>query len=309
MGRTLDTLRSQETKRPAPSEEPSPAELVVDWTLHEEVPFIEVGGPGKGVEVSPHLVQHPPQPPVQPPHPPLGKGLGSRPTPVVNLTEAGPMTVAFEAWPGPAVPAGVVPEVITFHQPEHAVSREYAALCEQMLQGVPGAGAHVILLCGLRPRAGTSTVLLNLAVVAARQNRRVAVIDVNRFRPGLAARLGQPSPTGLPDVIAGRAAVSQSLVPMAVTGLHLLPGGKASEPLSAEAMIWLVAWLRERYDVVLLDGPCVTDLADLAALAPDADGTYLVLPHGEEDALDRGTVKEIARLGGRLRGLIHTHFE
>src|SRR5271166_320325 len=119
MGRTLDTLRHGETQRaarPAPPVPPGdsspPEECVVDWTLQEEVPYIEVGGPSRQVEVSPLLVKHPPQPKVQPPHPLLGKGLAvPKSAPVVNLTEARPMAVAFEAWPGPAALASVAPEV------------------------------------------------------------------------------------------------------------------------------------------------------------------------------------------------------
>src|SRR5258708_32785866 len=125
MGRTLYTLRHADPHRavratgPArPASDVQPEECVVDWTLQEEVPFIEVGGPGKSVELSASLVKHPAQARVQPPHPPLGKGFvpttsaetanaaeavvaGARPMPIVNLTDARPMTVAFGARPGP----------------------------------------------------------------------------------------------------------------------------------------------------------------------------------------------------------------
>ena len=316
MGRTLDTLRHGEPQRAArlsvatpPPENTPPEDCVVDWTLQEEVPYVEVGG-GKGVELSPLLVKHPPQAKVQPPHPALGKTLKT--TPVVNLTEAKPMAVAFEVWPGPAVPAGIAPEVITHHYPDHPVSKEYTALFDKLIQGHAGPGPHVLMLCGQRPRVGTSTVLLNLAVLAARLRRRVAVVDANLARPGLAARLGHGEPAGVQDVLAGSLAVGQALAATAIAALHLLPAGGASKksgPLTAEAVAWLTAWLRDRYDAILIDGPCVEDAADLAVLAPNADGIYLVLPQGETDSVARGIAQTIARMGGRLRGLIHTHFE
>ncbi len=300
-------------KTPALVDSAVPEECVVDWTLQEEVPYVEVGAPGKGVEMSPLLVKHPPQAKVQPPHPPLGKSFaGAKPAAVVNLTDPKPMTVAFEAWPGPLAPAGVAPEVIAHHQPEHAVSKEYAALFDKMMQTHAGPGPHVLMLCGLRPRVGTSTVLLNLAVITARLRRRVVVLDLNLARPGLAIRLGHVGVAGVHDVIAGSVAIGSAVVSTAVPGLHLLPAGAAGKKhglLTGEAMSWLMCWLRERYDVILVDGPAVEEASDLAVLAPNADGIYLVLPQSDADSAASGIAQSIARMGGRLRGLIHTHFE
>ena len=114
------------------------------------------------------------------------------------------------------------------------------------------------------------------------------------------------------EVIAGSLAPSQAMLSTAMPALHLLAAGspgKANGALSSEAIAWLVAWLRERHDAILIDGPCVDNLADLAVVAPSADGIYLVLPQGETDAVSKGVAQSIARMGGRLRGLIHTHFE
>jgi Mrp family chromosome partitioning ATPase len=320
MGRTLDTLRQADSQRaprafsPAKPGHDMPEECVVDWTLQEEVPFIEVGGPGKGVELSPSLVKHPPQVKIQPPHAPLAKGLAApkiaEPL-AVNLTEARPMAVVFEAWPGPPAIAGVAAEIIAHHHPEHPVSKEYAILFDKLVQGLQGAAPHVLMFCGLKPRVGTSTVLLNLAAVAARQSQRVAAIDMNLARPGLASRLGHGIPAGVREVLAGSLAPSQAMLPTAIAALHLLPAGGPGKTctLSAEAIAWLMAWLRERYDAILIDGPCVEDLGELAVLGPCVEGIYLVLPQGETDLISKGVAQSIARAGGRLRGLIHTRFD
>jgi Mrp family chromosome partitioning ATPase len=305
MGRTLDTLRHGDTQRSprTPPADAAPEECVVDWTLQEEVPFVEVGGPGKTIECSPLLVKHPPQAKVQPPHPPVSKGLAAKPTPAVDLTEPEPMAIVFEAWPRPAAPAGIAPEVIAHHQPEHAVSKQYAALFDRMMQ-TPTPG--VLMLCGLRPHVGTTTVLLNLAVTAAHQHRRTVVVDLNVTQPVLAARLGHEAIAGMTDVMAGGLAIGQALMPTMVPELHLLPAGGKGGSVTAEAMAWLASWLRERFDVVLVDGPCVESAT---ALVPHVDDVYLVLPQAEPEGASRGVARSVARMGGRLRGLIHTHFD
>jgi Mrp family chromosome partitioning ATPase len=319
MGRTLDTLRHGEMQRSArvpvsatAQADSAPEECVVDWTLQEEVPFIEVGGPGKSVEYSPLLIKHAAQARVQPPHQAVAKGLATaKAMSVANVTELEPMAVAFEAWPRPATPAGVAPEIIAHHQPAHAVSKQYAALFDKMLQGHAGSSPLVVLLCGLRPHVGTSTVLLNLAVIGAHRRRRVVIGDVNLAQPCLATRLGYQAHAGLPEVIAGNIAIGQAVVPTGVAGLHLLPGGTGVKngSLTVEAGAWLTAWLRERFDLLLMDGPSVENAAAMSGLVPNADDTYLVLPQEEPDGVARGIAQSVARMGGRLRGLIHTHFD
>src|SRR4051812_36156406 len=110
-------------------------------------------------------MSHPAQIAPQPPHHP-GEVAGKPKN--VQLTPAQPMTVAYQAWPL-ATPVGgeISSEIIAYHQPEHATSKEYALLLDAMLKGVkPNC---VMLLVGAKPKVGASTVLLNLAVIAAQK--------------------------------------------------------------------------------------------------------------------------------------------
>jgi non-specific protein-tyrosine kinase len=51
--------------------------------------------------------------------------------------------------------------------------------------------------------------------------------------------------------------------------------------LGSRQMRGLLAFLRERYDVVLVDAPPVLPVADAAAVASACDGVLLVLRHGK----------------------------
>ena len=320
MGRMLESLKLGESRRtPVAVSKPEAApvqDCVTDWEIAEEVPYIEVGGPNKKVELSPGLMKHPPQAAPRPPH------LPAEPAPLVvkpmtaYVTPAKPMAVAYEPWPGTTpVPVGVGAEIIAYHQPEHATSKEYAALLQTLRAGLTTGGAGVLLLAGLKPKVGTSTVLLNLAVLAAQaQNLRVMLIDGNGQRPDLAQRLGRSASAGFMDVIEGAVALEQAIVKIGIGSLHLLPtaaSAKTHRPLTAEAMSWLIAWLRERYDLILVDGPSAEDPAALAVQLPHADGVYLVLPRGATatGASQDGIAQTLRRMGGRLCGLIHTHFD
>ena len=317
MGKMLETLKAGEGRRASlaignPAGGVPEPDCVVDWEIGAEVPFVEVGGPGKKVELSPGLMIHPAQAAPQAPHRAVEPAPLAATPKTVNLTETKPMTAAFEPWPAAAqTPLGISPEIIAYHQPDHATSKEYDLLLEKMRGGLV-ANVGVLLLIGLKPRVGASTVLLNLAVSAAmKQNVRVIVVDAKARHTGLAKRMGQTESAGLMEVMQGTLALEQSIVVTRIAALHLLPAGlavKTQNPLTSEAMTWLMAWLRDRYDLIFVDGATMDD-GDVAVQAPHADAIYLVLPHGDPTPLNKGIAPTISRLGGRLCGLIHTHFE
>jgi Mrp family chromosome partitioning ATPase len=248
------------------------------------------------------LLAHPAQINPQPPHHAVEVAAKAK---TVQLTPTPPMAVVFEAWPGAAPSAGhVSAEIVAYHEPNHPTSKEYAALLETMTQ----SGSGMLLLAGARPSVGASTVLLNLAVIAAQQKKlRVVVVEATGKQAALAQRLGQTTNMGLEDVLAGTVALEHAISKTAVTSLHILPAGTTRLPLGDAAMAWLGAWLRERYDLILIDGPTLDDATRLSALVPLVHGIYLVLPQG--DPSGKSSAQTISRLGGRVCGLIHTHFE
>lgn len=315
MGKMLDTLKQSESRRgPLAINKPEEApvqDCVTDWEIAEEVPFIEVGGPGKKVELSPALVKHPPQAAPRAPH--LAPEPAARPI-AVRMTAARPMSVGFEPWPAPAAPAAktVSAEIIAFHQPDHPASKEYANLLRMLDAGMKTDGPGVALLTGLKPAVGATTVLVNLAVSAAKTpGRRVMLLDGHAEPSDLADRLGKSAAAGFADVLAGSVALEQAIVKTEIGGLHLLAVGGASKSRPAfttQVADWLFGWLRQRYDLILIDGPNAQN-ADLAPFLPHTAGVYLVLPRGAATAEQDAAAQSLRANGGRLCGLIHTHFE
>jgi Mrp family chromosome partitioning ATPase len=309
MGRMLETLKL--------GSKPLAEQCVVDWTLREpeEVPYIEVGS-GKKVEGSSQVmaVKHPPQPSIQPPHAPTEKGLAVT-QPNLHLLETTPMAVVFEPWPAMLVPSrGIAPEVIAFHSPDHAITQQYATLFGRILEGQSGLGTKTVALTGCKPNVGTTTALLNLAVVGAvLDKRRLVLVDAHLMRPTLAQRLGLSVTTGLQEVLAGNAALEPAVVKTPVAGMYLIAAraedNAAIGHLCAEALGWMLTWLKERFDLVLIDGPSTDESPEIKALAPLCDGMYLVVPQGEIAPPHRAMAQNIGRHGGRLKGLIHTHWE
>jgi Mrp family chromosome partitioning ATPase len=201
-------------------------------------------------------------------------------------------------------------ELIAFHQPEHAVSEQYRALAGQLLPKTVDGKGRTLLFASLAPGAGTTTALLNLAIsTCARYDRQTIVVDANLRRPALAQRLGLPAAAGLQEVLAGSVALERALQTTAQTNLHALAAGSSAGKAATfptEAIHWVVAWLRERFELIFIDGPVCSE-ADLAVLLPVADAFYLVLDHADASQPKvRLATKTISQLGGRVAGYIVT---
>jgi MinD-like ATPase involved in chromosome partitioning or flagellar assembly len=221
------------------------------------------------------------------------------------------LSVTFEPWPADGQLSKLVaPEIITYHQPDHPASKRYAELFEKVNDGL-GKSA-VLLFSGAAAKSGTTTVLLNLAFTGCR-HKRIVLVEGNLSRPALAERLGLQAAPGWHEFLAGRIGLEQTLQKTAEPQLSVLPAGaRAQGPClpTAEAYRWVLSWLRERFDIVLIDAPEIGEPSALATLLPPSDGIYLVLPQDGSEGSQLGDMAQrIARLGGRLRGLIHTQFE
>jgi Mrp family chromosome partitioning ATPase len=204
------------------------------------------------------------------------------------------------------------PEVIAFHQPEHAISDQYRTLAEEMLAQLPHGAARVLLFTAAAHGVGTTTVLLNLAVTFARQeDRRIAVIDANRDRSAVAARLGLAEMPGLVEVLTGVLPMKQALQETGQAGLRALTAGAASQGgrvrLTAEVLRPLFRQLRQACDLVLIDAPCWDGRPEAAVLATLTDAVYLVAPAAEGDSPQAAALLQVMRQQGiPVRGQILT---
>jgi Mrp family chromosome partitioning ATPase len=300
MGRMLEALKRSEK----PVTNPEPVVTAVqpqppqETPTEEEMPFVEVGGPRRQNETKTRLDESTPRLELPAPRP-------------ASLQVWEPQGVALHACsqPVPSRPR-VAAELIAFHQPEHPVSQQYAALFNQLDCESTDGTAPVLAFTALAAGAGTTTAALNLAVAACMKHaKRICIVDGNHRRPAAAARLGVKATVGLQEVLSGKVALEQALHTTPIDGLHVLPGGAGeSAPGNADAVRWVLAWLRQRFDLILVDAPPLNGEDALRVLLPAATAVYVVVDTTETDKpAVRNLTRDVARLGSRLGGLIVAH--
>jgi capsular exopolysaccharide synthesis family protein len=148
---------------------------------------------------------------------------------------------------------------------------------------------RVLVVTSAVPGDGKTTVSTNLALAIARSGRRVLLIDADLRGGRIARALSLGRTPGLSEVLGGSLQGAQAAqeLPTLSEGqgaLHVITTGA---PTSAPARLLassrtgeLIAWARSTYDMVIIDTPPVTSIADATILAPLSDGVVLVARSG-----------------------------
>ncbi|MBE0591031.1 MAG: CpsD/CapB family tyrosine-protein kinase, partial [Gemmatimonadales bacterium] len=121
--------------------------------------------------------------------------------------------------------------------------------------------------------------------------------------------IGASRKPGLTDVLAGRLEAPAAIQATEYPGLHFLGGGTrlpgAPELLGSEAMVTLVAQLRQRYEVVIVDSPPLGAGVDAYALGTVTGAIVLVIRTGRTDRAEAEAKLDVLdRLPVRVLGAI-----
>jgi non-specific protein-tyrosine kinase len=129
----------------------------------------------------------------------------------------------------------------------------------------------------------------------------VVLLEGDLRRPRIADYMGLEGSVGLTDVLVGRSHLDQVLQPWGDVPLSVLPSGQIppnpSELLGSAQMGTLLAELRSRADLVLVDAPPLLPVTDAAVLASACDGAVLVVRYG------RATREQVGRSLAALRNV------
>ena len=181
-----------------------------------------------------------------------------------------------------------------------------------------GKDARTIMVTSTIQEEGKSTTIANLAVALALAGQRVILVDLDLRRPYLDRFFGLGGRPGITQVALGQVPLSDALAPIALTGnesdaavaqtasgnghapvqglLEVLPSGPIppdpGEFVGTKALADILAELRVRADIVLIDAPPVLPVGDAMALSNVVDGIIVV---AQMNVVRRPMLNELAR--------------
>ncbi len=164
------------------------------------------------------------------------------------------------------------------------LAEAYGVLHANLMFGLRASGMRVVTCVGFNPQVGKTSTVKGIGKAAARGgDRRVLIVDGDMRMATLSAGFGHRDHPGIVDVLQGIGTLDDALVAVE-EGLWLLPARpsrvNAGSLLSGSRTAALMADLRERFDLVLIDSPPISGLADGLILASHSDTVVMIARAG-----------------------------
>lgn len=138
-----------------------------------------------------------------------------------------------------------------------------------------GEPVKIVALTSALPGEGKTTTAVCLTRSAALQGLKVMLVDCDLRRRTVNRMLDEEPVSGLLEVLNGEATLQQAISVDKATGAHVLAVSASKftpkDVFGSPAMDRLLADLRSRYDLVILDSAPVLPVADARVLAQKAD--------------------------------------
>ncbi len=210
---------------------------------------------------------------------------------------------------------GVLPPVsgetsILRLSPANPLSESFAMSATLLRSYLSDHDYRSFLVTSAEAGEGKSMVAANLAVALARKGLHVALVEGDLRRPRLHEIMGVDNSRGLTTLLRGEETDPEAvLAATEVPALRVLPSGPISEVSSdlveSPMMGELCKTLREKFDIVIFDGPPVGSVADSLTLARLADTCVWVIRSGRCDRRTLGWVRHLLRnVGADVAGVI-----
>jgi succinoglycan biosynthesis transport protein ExoP len=171
------------------------------------------------------------------------------------------------------------------------------------------ANANCITVVSGGAGEGKSTTLTNLAFVCAQGGYNVLLIDADLRRPRLHTLFDTSNAVGLTNYLTTDVQLEDVVLKTPVDNLYFLPSGvlpaDSAGILNSQRMSDLIADVKSRFDLVLIDSPPILGVSDASVLANEADMTIIVVQHRKLPRQMLMRVKQaIENVGGNVLGVV-----
>ena len=201
-------------------------------------------------------------------------------------------------------------DIIAYTKPKSIAAEAYRALRTNLEFSMSGDGAKTILITSSHVSEGKSSVASNLAAVFAMQNKKTILVDADMRRGVQHKRFVVSNLNGLSNFLANMNVDEDDLFKKTeIPNLHLMTCGPVppnpAELLSLNNMKELVKFLKESYDVVIIDGAPVLPVTDSVILSALVDRVVIVTSAGETHNDELKAVKNtLTNAGANIAGVV-----
>lgn len=201
------------------------------------------------------------------------------------------------------------------HQPEHdgPIGEAVRNLRTRLFAALPPKECSVIMCTASLENEGQSYVTINLAYQLVGLNKKVIVIDCDLRRLASHDVLDAARSFGLSDVLMGQRDLESTII-KSENGFDILRGGYATtnpiDLFAGHAFETLMARLRRRYDVILVETPPILLFSDSGVLGRLCDLALLCVGAGKTPQEDVAQSLDFLKVNGiDVLGLVLGNFD
>jgi capsular exopolysaccharide synthesis family protein len=156
---------------------------------------------------------------------------------------------------------------------------------------------------------GKSTTLVNLAYVCAQGGYTTLMIDSDLRRPTVHTFFDINNSVGLTNYLTTELMLEDVILQTPVDNLYFMPSGilpaDAAGILNSRRMSELIADVKQRFDLILIDSPPILGVSDASVLASEVDLTMIVVQHRKLPRNMLLRVKQaVENVGGTVIGVV-----
>ncbi|NHB70292.1 GumC family protein [Perlabentimonas gracilis] len=141
----------------------------------------------------------------------------------------------------------------------------------------------VILVSSTISGEGKSFVASNLAISMAMLGKKTLILGLDLRKPKVHSMFGVDNAKGMSTYLIGRDNLESVIVPTNIPNLSIIPSGpippNPAELSASDKLDKLVAELRDKYDMIVIDSPPVAVVTDAVLISRACDTTLFVVRH------------------------------
>ncbi|MBI4459407.1 MAG: AAA family ATPase [Acidobacteria bacterium] len=171
--------------------------------------------------------------------------------------------------------------VVTVTEPRSIASEQYGILALEVRERLGRDSSKVVAVTSSAGGEGKTITSLNLSIALSRtMEGRVLLLECDLRRPRLQEYLGCRPAKGFSDLLKKPDDAVEPYL-LRINGLSILPGGAVLDDplrfLGSEQTKSILARLRQKYELIVVDTPPLLPIADTHVLASLSDGVVLVV--------------------------------
>jgi len=228
---------------------------------------------------------------------------------LTNMPFLGPVPILEPKIAGPGSR-----DLLALQEPTSVYAEAYRAVRTNLLFASPDNPPRVMAVTSPGAQEGKTLTAVNLAITMALMGKKVLLVDADMRKPRIQKIFDLENTVGLSTLISGESDVAIALNPTRVPTLWVMGSGpippNPSELLGSSRMAAILAVLRDRFDLVVVDCTPLIAVTDATVLATQVDGIILVIKSGatRRKILTR-SIRQLEYVQAKIIGTLLNHVD